>query len=358
MKSFFKRSAISMAILGMTGSVYANVLIQNQPCWSPQITGAFIGIEGLDLRPMNGDLDYVTLFPAAPGDTFSTKKITNSYDWSWRVYGGINFTENDDISASWTQLHSSDTNSETPTITSASIFGGISLPRWADVEPWENVNGRVTFNYNDAYLVWGHTVNFNNPWSLRFAGGLEYATIKSNLSVIENAPSFAVETVGFESNSHLTSFGPRIEMDATYHLAYGIALFADANAALLIGKRSVSLDPINFNDTDITDDLPIFDYDTHHVVVPKAGARLGASYSYTWGQVGAEGVVCGSTVLTVDLGWQVETYIHAIERPGRVLETETAAALQGSDNNFHSTKTSNFGDSGFFIGIQLGTNWM
>lgn len=361
MRSFFKRSAISLAVLGMTGSVYANAFIDNNSSWSPQLSGVFIGVEGLDLRPMNGDLDYVTLFPTSPGNAFNTQSIHTSYDWGWRAYGGIRFTDNDDITVSWMQLHTSNSDSIARTFTTpVSLFSGFSTPRWFEVDPWENVYGRVTFNLNDAYAVWGHTVNFNNPWTLRLAGGVEFANIRSNMRVTENAPSLSVATIGFASNSSLNSIGPRIEMDATYHLPKGFALFANVNGALLVGNRDISLNPINENDEGILSEaLPFFDYTNRHVVVPKAGLRLGASYSYVWGQVGAEGVVCSTTSLTVDVGWQAESYVHAIERPtDEFSESSPVLALQSGASSISSTKTSNFSNNGFFVGIQLGTNWM
>jgi hypothetical protein len=172
-------------------------------------------------------------------------------------------------------------------------------------------------------------------------------------------PTASVETIGFASNSNLNSIGPRIELDATYHLPHGFALFANANAALLVGNRNISLNPINENLDDIvTDDLPFFNYTNRHVVVPKAGMRLGASYSIVWGQAGAEGVACSTTSLIINAGWQAEAYVHAIERPVDELSAGERLAFQSGGTGISSTKTSNFGDSGFFVGIQLGTNWM
>jgi hypothetical protein len=352
MKSFFKRSAISLVVLGMAGSVYAGTPNHNYSSWCPHVSGAFIGVEGLDLRPMNGDLDYVTVFPTAVGGIFNTNQISTSYKWGWRVYAGLKVTENDDLTVSWMQLNTSQNNSVG--------LGGTDAasPRWLsefeDILAWNSVNGHVTFDLNDAYAVWGHTIYFNNPWSVRFAGGVEWAQLHSNMTVTGDSTTTAVGDVGFKAKNSTTGVGPRFEIDMTYHLPYGFALFGNGNAALLVATRDLSLYPTNTTET-------VFDffgsnYSDRHVVVPKFGARLGASYSYTWGQAGGEG--CRTTTLMVDAGWQVESYIHAIERPDDPGFSTIPALLPVTDGHFAGTKVSNFSDSGLFLGIQLGTDWV
>lgn len=357
--SFFKRSAISIVVIGMAGSVCAaKPTVVTSNTWSPQVTGVFLGVEGLDLRPQNGDLDYVTVFPPSgiANGSFNTDSISTSYHWGWRVYGGIKVTENDDLTLSYMSLNTSQSDSVAPTGT---VFGvGVSAPRWLFTFPWGSVNGHVTFDLKDAYAVWGHTIYFNNPWSVRFAGGVEWAKIDSDMTVTatDTIPLAdpAPTTVGYEAESTTKGVGPRVEFDLTYHLPYGFALFGNVNGALLASTRDISLNLTNTTQT--TFDLFGSDYSNRHVVIPKFGARLGVSYSYTWGQAGGEG--CRATTLMVDAGWQAESYIHAIERPDFNPGAEDEGLLQGSSSSFATTKTSNFSDSGLFIGIQLGTDWM
>jgi len=368
MKSFFKRSVISTIALGMTGWAYASVPAAKIAWSGPQFSGVFLGVEGLDLRPMNGDLDYVTISPISISDSVTTKAINTSYNWDWRVYGGIKFTNNDDITLSWMQMRSSDNSSvtfENPLIPPLDI----SAPRGLFAAPWDNVNGHVSFDLDDAYGVWGHTVNFSNPWSVRYAIGLEYTKLNSNLRVTADGTSIGiVSPVGFTSNTHLKGIGPRAEVDMTYRLPAGFALFGQANGALLISKRKISQNPVIFTANVIEDDEIIevlnflsADYTSREVVVPKFGARLGASYSYVWGQAGAEGIPCRTTTLMVDAGWQVESYIHAIEHiDGGFIagEGETLQPAPRIFNSINGTKTSNFSNSGLFVGVQLGTDWM
>lgn len=360
MKSFFKRSAISLVVLGLAGSGYAasSHNMNKSSTWCPQLSGVFIGVEGLDLRPQNGDLDYVTLFPTSSPGSFQTDAISTSYHWGWRIYGGLHITDNDDLTLSWMQLNTSQSDS----VGFNGTTSPVAAPRWLSTFsafPWLNVNGHVNFRLDDAYLVFGHTINFNNPWSLRFAGGLEWAKINSDMTVTadSNDPEpTGPGVIGFEGKSRTKGFGPRAELDMTYHLPYGFALFGNANGALLVSTRDVSLNPTNTTQTDI--DFFSSNYSNRHVVIPKFGARLGVSYSYTWGQAGGEG--CRTTTLMVDAGWQAESYIHAIERPDDpgFVEIDPGLTQSFSSGTFAGTKVSNFSDSGLFIGIQLGTDWV
>lgn len=355
MKTFFRRSAISIIVIGMAGTAYATATPKAMD-FSPQFTGAFIGVEGLNLRPQNGDLDYVTAGPTTSPGAFSTSAISPSYQWDWRVYGGIKFTDNDDITLSWMRMR----NSETDSISAADGSFINATPRWLYNSNYSNVSGHVNFDLDDAYAVWGHTINFNNPWSVRLAAGVEYAKLDSDMTVTGNDLFFndPSTAVGFTSDSSFKGVGPRAEVDLTYHLGYGFALFGNANAAALVSKRNVSLNPVVAEWEDAT--FFNSDFSERHVVIPKFGMRLGASYSYMFGQTGGEGP-CRVTTLTLDAGWQAETYIHAIERPDAgefEFSSSAAVAVQPSEFSFASTKTSNFSDQGLFVGIKLSSDWM
>src|SRR4029079_9428740 len=105
MKSILKRSAISLIVIGMAGSAHA--AMSNTASWSPQFNGAFIGVEGLDLRPQNGDLSYVSVSPTSSPGAFNSTSISTDYNWAWRIFGGVKVTENDDLTLSWMRMRES-----------------------------------------------------------------------------------------------------------------------------------------------------------------------------------------------------------------------------------------------------------
>lgn len=360
MTVLFKRSAIALIVLGIAGSAAAAV--PNSNTLSTQITGVFIGVEGLNFRPMNGDLNYVTAFPDSMNGSIRNHSISTSYDWSWRIFGGIKLTDNDDLTLSWYGMDTSDKDSVSP---AGTVDGfGPSAPRWiGGNNVWNQVAGAVSFDLDDAYAVFGHTINFNNPWSVRYAGGLEYANLDSKFRIASDSIYAGESNVGYEAKNETKGLGPRVEFDMTYHLPYGFSLFGNTNAALLVSHRDISLEPTKIISEDRFGTTYInytTDFSKRSVVIPRFGMRLGAGYSYTWGAAGAEGAA-RATTLTVDAGWQVDSYIHAIEHPeDGFFDVNSSGGVTdvpqviGTSN----TKVSNFADQGLFVGVNVETDWL
>jgi Legionella pneumophila major outer membrane protein precursor len=377
MKSFFKPSAISLVMLVISVSSFASNHNHNQnnnnhnnifsyfnnnnhqSLLPFNLTGVFLGFEGINIRAQNGDLDYVTIVPISSGQPvitnsqFVTKRISPSSKWTLRVYGGIKLQDNDDITVSWMELHNSDRN------LTNTVEGITYLPRWLPPLFFTSgITGKVKFELDEIYGVWGHTIHFNNPWSLRFAGGVEYARIKSDLTVRgrnnTDLPPDGSFDIGFRSINHFESLGPRVELDTTYHFpCNGFAWFVRTNAALLSSARKVSLRTID-NDPDVIPNPFPSVFQTRKVVLPKLGMKIGLSYEYLFGHLGRGGCC---TQLTLEAGFQADAYIHAIERPfnGDVsLEEDEVPLIDAIDR----TKVSNLTTQGWFVGIKISTDWV
>lgn len=324
--TIFKRSVISLAVLGFASLSHAGTF-----------TGVFLGAEGLDLQVRNGDLDYVTVFPdvTVPNPSFDVFNLSPKYHWGWRVFGGITFCGDEDVTVSWLRYRHSITDSIADPTTAAQL-------RWLDTSVYTGINGKVTFDLDEAYAVYGHTFN-SSYWSLRLAGGVEWARLNSNLGDF----AFCVPCVanfGYTATDTTRGWGPRGEMDLTYHMPFGLGVFAKTNAALLIGSRDIALDTSNLD----LGAFPNVYFSNRHVVVPKVGMKLGVGYTYVFGATGGEGAAPMTTSLSVCAGWEVDTYIHAIERPLGAF----------SPNNNLETKTSNFSTQGLFLGVKVGADWV
>src|SRR5579885_296011 len=361
MKSLFKKSAISLIILGMAGTSYAAMSAANNNSWSsPHMKGWFIGVDGLWLQPRNDDLDFVTVFPNTSTGAVSTKAISPDYDWGFRLFGGIKFGDNNDVTAGWTRFHTDDSSSISDPAGSIPSILGFSQPRWFPSDQWKNIHADVNFDLDDVWLVMGHTINFNNPWSVRFAGGLEYAKLDSDLDVQASTTGSSSTTTTLPNRTYeydntlaLKGIGPRVEGNATYHLPNNFALFMDANAALLISKRDIALNA--FNPAGVTT-FESITYSDRHIVVPHLGMRIGLNWSYYFGQAGGEGTC---NVVTVEAGWQADTYIDAIERNNGSSsslsvqrEISTIPVTPGT-----TTKDTNYSNQGLFLGVNFSSNW-
>lgn len=345
MQGIFKKSAIALAIFGFAGAASAGF-----------VSGAFFGGEGLDLQARNGDLDFVTVLGTGTSP-IGTVGLHPTYAWGWRLFGGLLFCNNNDATFSWLRYrHTNDNDFGTPVSPTALDTPLPSILRFMGPEPWSNIFADVDFQLDDAYLVFGHTVNLG-AWSVRFAGGAEYAKIHNDMTVqgIEETVNSGLQILdelnGYDVESHFHGFGPRVELDFVYHLPYGLSAFAKPNVALIIGSRNIEVTNI-FPDPENSDSLLDYEFTNRRVVIPKLGIKLGLGFTYAMGDVGGEGGIAGpfnNCGLTIEAGWQADTYIHAVERP-EGFTTLTA-------NNLH-TRTSNFGIQGFFVGAILGTNWL
>lgn len=324
--NIFKRSVIGLVVLGFASLSHAGTF-----------TGVFLGAEGLDLQARNGDLDYVTVSPdlTVANPAFDVVNISPKYHWGWRVFGGITFCGDEDVTLSWMRYRHSVTSEIVDPTTSAQL-------RWLPFSLYEDIAAKVSFDLDEAYAVYGHTFN-SAYWSLRLAGGVEWARLNSNLGDI--AFCLPCETnFGYTATDTTRGWGPRGELDLTYHMPFGLGVFAKTNAALLIGSRDIALNTANIE----FGSLPSVYFSNRHVVVPKVGMKLGVGYAYTFGVAGGEGAAPMTTTLAVTAGWEVDTYIHAIERP--------VGAFNTADNE--ETKVSNFTVQGLFLGVKVGADWV
>lgn len=343
MKRIHKLSALGIAIFGLATVANASTL-----------TGLFIGGEGLDLQARNGDLDYITLFPVGAGP-LATYAIHPNYGWGWRVYGGLTFCGNEDLTFSWMRYQKSKTvDFGTPLDATSTIIP--SALRWLPEDSWYGISTSASFDVDDVYGVFGHTV-IMGPWKVRYAAGVEWGKIDADMTTQGLAQPVAIQPfntlVGYEAESHTHGFGPRVEFDFAYGMPYGLYSFIRPSVSLLIASRNIKLESLVTDPTDV--DFPVdFDFTKRYVVIPHLSAKIGLGYTYTIGGVGSEGAVMDNCALTIEAGWQADSYIHAIERPVGFNNPDVNTA---STSNL-ATKVSNLGLEGFFIGARLSTAWL
>lgn len=341
----FKKSVLALAALGFASTSFAGVF-----------TGIFGGIEGTYLQARNDDLRFVTVYPGLI--TGDITKIDNIYlpgdnnDWSYRLFGGMNFCGGEDVTFSFFIFNTSDSRA-IPDPVGTNTLPGISQPRWLPSNPFSNIHGKIVNRLSDYYLEFGHTWSIAEPWTLRVAGGAEYTHLDSNMTVQGTLPTPTIPATGYESRSGLRAVGPRIAIGSNYNVPYGLSVFARGNAALLVGHRNITLDTLY---TTPTNAFPSFYYKQRIPVVPKFGIRAGIGYQQTFGVVGGEGGASPTgTTFRVEAGWQAEAFIHAIERPAG--NTSSRQALSPIVNNT-DTVMSNYTYEGPFVTLSMNTYWL
>jgi hypothetical protein len=355
MNKVFKKSAIGLAILSLAGMAQAFTF-----------DGFFGGIEGSYLQPRNDDLTYVTIPPLItnPNASYSSVSVhTNNHEWSYRLFGGMNFCGGEDVTFSYLRFHApfSSFVEDQPADPAGTEFTRVTTPRWLFASSWSHTRAHVSFNLDDYYMTFGHTVTVN-AWNMRFAGGLEYARFDSDMTVQSNlitgGPSL-LPSLGYTAKNEVRAFGPRLEFDVSYNLPFGMSVFADTNAALFMSRRIISLNTLDAVGVGGLF-FPTFNFTTRYPIIPKVGLRLGAGFSQTFGPVGGEGAAKVGTTMSAQVGWQVESYIHAIERPGENSFGGSGfkSRMLVPDINDDTTKVSNYDYQGPFVALQLATNWL
>lgn len=281
----------------------------------------FAGAEALYLQPRNDDLDYTTYLVDNYTKTLNTHL---DYDWGFRLYGGVKFANNNDITIAWQRLHTRDNDMLLGN-------GDIAIePRWLNLAAWASVQSENIFDYDEVSGVFAHTHDFNNAWLIRYGAGAEYAEIDSRLTV--NGIEQTIQ--GHTNISNFQGFGPRIEADVFYNFYREFNVFASANSALLIGSRDVSLlahHPFGVSR----------DFSDRNTIVPKLGLRIGLDYQRPFGLIG-DGA---ASTIDFQVGWQAETYIDAIERP--------STGLVGGEGVVILPQRSNYSNQGLFFGMKL-----
>lgn len=325
MKAFVK-----IGLLGLSLIVSGATLAQNTGSYT---SGFFIGGDGLFLQPRNGDMDYVTLFPLAPSQTIHSNSINTDHQWGFDLFGGLRIGDHDDVKLGWKHLYTSDKDGVGNLGDSVS-----STPRWGLSSTWNEVNGKVNYDLDAVYAELGHTMQINQPWQVRFAGGLEYADLNNTMTVTSFFSDEPNEVYGYSVKSGFRGIGPRASINMMYHFNSSFAVFADANLALLVAERTVDLDSLNLNDGK----CPPASFEERDTLVPKIETKLGLRYSYNFAHEGT-----GNTRLNIDAGWEATTYIHGIERVGD----------SGVYGGVVSTRVSNYANQGAFFGASLDYDW-
>lgn len=336
-----KYSIITLALLGLSASVFASPVTATKS----YVNGVFLGGDWLRLQSLNGDTDYVNSFPIdVLGPPVVISNISPNYRNGFYIFGGVRFGGVEDVAVGWTEFRSANSNALVGFPVSTLGNPLVVTPRWLFPSQWGNVNGAVSYDLDEGYAELGHTVHFTSPWTLRLAGGVDYAKINSKMSVTANLDGAGNTLFGFINTSDTKGWGPRVAAAVIYHMPYGFALFADANMALLVTDRKINLQSIN-----IADGLsPSATFNTRDVIIPKFGTKLGLSYTYLFCQNGGINVGGTNTKLKLEAGWQADVYLDAIER-----EQSSFIAEFNSQ-----TVTSNYGVQGVFLGATLDYDWL
>lgn len=331
MKFNVKKSIVAMVALGISGAASAYYLPNTHHLAQNKF---FFGAEGLYLQPGAHDLNYATTL-STDGKTTKVHSLDPDYEFGFSLWAGYHLINHNDITVNWTHLFEADDSETLHTPSSV---------RWQNEGVgFDNVKGKAQFDFDNIYGVYGHTF-YAHHWSLRLGAGVQYVDLSQDLKVSGNGTGSNEDPISFnnKSESSFDGVGPRVEMDVLYPMRNGFGLTGHLATAMLIGKQESDLN-LEQTQSNVVSKAEI-DTSKPERVVPMVGAKAGINWTHNFGSTGPEGAFTMGPILTIEAGWQAESYIDAIDQFGR------DNSIQDHPLNH---KTTSFTLQGPYLGFQL-----
>lgn len=236
-----------------------------------------------------------------------------NYNWGWgfKLEGSYHFNTGNDLNLNW--YHYNKTTNRTIAVPS----GGVFLDDLAN-QFNETTSAKIEPKWDAVNVEFGQHVDFSDGKNIRLHGGVQYARINTQLSL--SSPAGSGSTYVTQDMTY-NGFGPRIGVDMSYGWGNGLAMYANAATALLVGSSK-------FIDTGAgaRNTQPLLS-GSSTMIVPELEAKLGANYTY----------VTARGDLSLDLGWMWVNYFNAQQNANAVTTT---------------TQQSNFGLQGPYVGLK------
>lgn len=271
-----------------------------------------VGLTALYLRPaFDADQTYFNSYFNAQNNTSYRNE---SFDWGWgfKLEGSYHFNTGNDVNVNW--YHFDDTTSKTYLVGNA--FNTEYYSTLRDKIRWDAVN-----------FEFGQHVDFGERKNIRFHGGAQYVSIKSDAHInhyLNNTDSSLDHSMKFDG------FGPRVGMDMSYDWMHGFAMYANVAGSLLVGTSK-------FDTSNIASNATVRSTGSKNAVVPEMEAKIGGRYSMEM----AQGTV------SIDGGWMWVNYFNALH-----------SAVNGANNVFVPMTTASgpqetdFSMSGPYLGVK------
>lgn len=268
----------------------------------------------LFLQPNGSDLYYAaeaipfdpSIAVPAVSPNWKIFEIDPDYQVGFEVGAKALFTDpNASIEASWERLHSHDTASHTAGLASDMI--GPMFDIGPNSTAYQTANGKASFLFDAADLVFGKKFCFHNNLYAGFYAGAGFARIKQTLSSTYSNLSGSI-TRSISTYSKFIGAGPELGLSFDYRIAGGFFFTGASSAGLMLGQME--------NKTTYQSTTPVLTAlsipqpnvqttSTPHrtQLIPSFEEKLGFAY--------AANFECWK--LTFSAGYQAQIYLNAVQ---------------------------------------------
>lgn len=222
-----------------------------------------------------------------------------------------------------------------------------------DAEPYKNAAGEVHFRFDEVHLRYGQLVDIGCYSHANIFAGVSFVRIEQNLlSTYANESGNAVRTI--TTPSKFTGAGPEVGVDFSYCIIDTMSLVGKTAVTLLAGKinnntiyssTSPLLAPLGATSPNIQTTT----VGKRSQIIPGFEERIGFSYAHS--------SYCGNYWLQLEVGYQAQIYINAIQSvdmSSQVVTPPVASSTIGVfARTFHKT-VSNFSLGGPYVSFSVG----
>ena len=302
-------------------------------------------LEGAAIRPYNNDLGYafyVSEFdPLDRFDPigFSIAEVQPDFNFDLRV--GVDYTLANSanvLKLNYEHLFSNRTETE-------------------EIDAFDNVfAAAVKIKLDAVSLVSEQHILIGPYWEATLTGGLRYARVAENFAngyagIVGfedregREPIAILGARGYETELQFNGVGPLVGLGGMFHLTENLALGAEGQVALLLGRSDMTVqagEAIEMEDVFFAefDTLP-FDTESRTSIVPEIMTRIYGNYFYRF----TDGME-----LQVELGWRLDQYMNI---HGRYVDDVVGTAEMGLFHDVPANLSDDVGFSGPYLSAHL-----
>ena len=305
--------------------------------------------KGLYLQPNSSNLYYGAEALPLPVPTPNWKSLEIRPDYHFGFDLGVRtqaVCSNTQVQLNWERLHSSDSAS---TQVSIENMVGPYFNIGPDAQPYKIANGYTSHEFDAFNLNIRSLFLCCNGMKAYGFSGISFTRIKQSVhSYFSNFEGTITRDI--QAFSQFAGAGPELGIDLTYSLCGNFSLISNASGALLVGTlknhttyesttpllEGLGITPPNTQETSVPNRTQ---------VVPALRSQLGLSYAACF---------CNQ-LITLNIGYQVEAYLNAIQSVDMISEVSTPPEDQevGVYALGFARTTSNFVLSGPFVSLNV-----